>query len=164
MSARKLNTWDLPEGLPVLVLAARSGDPKDPDRWVELTHQGAGHACVSFSRSCLLLPIRVEMLPRIKDLTQKWFSSDLGAFSVSLASLNEYNSDLADLGLSCEVSYPALMEGVYPFDIVPGALQSLTPVDLPDDLDELLASSDDILWRLRSFDRWEAFILGENCD
>jgi hypothetical protein len=164
MSVRKLNTWDLPAGLPVLILAASSGDPKDPDRWAELTHQGAGHACTNFSRFCLLLPIRSEMLPRVKALTQKWFSSDLGAFSVSLTSLNEYSKDLSGLGLSCDVSYSALMEGVYPFDTVPGALQSLTPVDLPADLDELLVSRDDIFWKLRSFDRWEAFILGENSD
>jgi len=165
MSLKKIDTWDIDGDLPVLVITSRNGEPLEPDKWTSLTHQGGGHACTSFKRDCIILPIREEMYKKIQQLASKWLGTDVGAFGgPCLDDVNDYSKDLALLGLSCNVTYKEMMEAVYPFDLTRGSLQMLTAAELPEDLDDLLTFNSDFDKLFGSFFRWEAFILGENCD
>ena len=165
MNLKKINTWDIDGGLPVLIITAKSGDPLEPSRWVRLLHQGGGHACSSFERDCIILPIKESMYKKVQQLADKWLDSEVGFWGgPCLTDAVDYNKDLELLGLTCNVTYKEMMEAVYPFDLMRGALQILTDAELPEDLDDLLSFDSDFNKMLGSICRWEAFILGENCD
>ena len=167
MKPSKSETWTLDLGLPVLVLASQSsyGVPRDPEQWTEISHQGGGYACAQFKRDCIVLPIREEMLPRIRELTEKWLDSCVGGLgNPALRDVNEYSADLQKLDLTCETCYSNLMEGVYPFDATVESLRRVTSAAIPDSLDDLLVFESEFTRMFGIVNRWEAYILGENCD
>lgn len=167
MKSSKDETWAEDIGLPMLVLATQSpyGTPRDPELWSPIKHQGGGHACAQFRRDCIILPIRAEMLDLARDLTEKWLDSCVGGLgSPALRDVNEYSSDLQKLGLTCETSYSSLMEGVYPFDATAESLRRMTDAPVPDSLDDLLVFESELSRMFGIIGRWEAYILGENCD
>lgn len=167
MSIRKIATWDDGVSLPMLVLTPRSsyGEPKDADAWHIVEHQGGGHACAQFRQECIILPIKDNVFASVVDLTDKWIDSCVGLFGgPTLSAANQYSEDLKVLGLKCETSYMRMMEAVYPFDTTVEALRTLTDYPLPDDLDDLLLFKSDMEKMLGIIDRWQAYILGENCD
>lgn len=167
MPPKTLKTWDDGVELPVLVLTAVGGygAPRDPDAWVEIEHQGGGHACTQFKRTCILLPIKDSAYKGIRDLTDKWLDSCVGLMGgPNLSDANEYSADLRKLGLSCEMSYRHMMEAVYPFDVTAESLRLLTDHPIPDDLDELLIFGSDLEKVFGILNRWQGYILGENCD
>jgi len=57
-----------------------------------------------------------------------------------------------------------MIEGVYPFDTTVESLRLLTDYPIPDDLDELLVFKSDLDKVFGIVGRWQAYILGENCD
>jgi hypothetical protein len=151
----------------MLVLTTQSeyGDPANPEIWQEITHQAGGFACISFVRRCIVLPIKDSAYRGIRELTDKWEDSCVGLMGVpTLRDANSYNQDLEKLGLSCDLSYKDMMEGVYPFDTTVESLRKLTDFSLPDNLDDLLIFESDFSRMFGIVGRWQAYILGENCD
>lgn len=167
MTIKKVATWNAENDLPLLILAtdSRYGQPRDPDLWVEISHQAGGHACIHFQKQCIILPIKDSAYPGIKGLTDKWLDSCVGVFGgPTLSTANEYSKDLARIGLSCESSYKQMLEAVYPFDTTVAVLRSLTDHPVPDDLDDLLVFESDLQKMFGIVGRWQAYILGQNCD
>lgn len=167
MRIKCVETWTDDTELPLLVLTTNShyGSFRDPDAWCNISHQAGGHACIQFQRDCIILPIKDSAYRGIKELTDKWLDSCVGLFGgPTLSVANEYSSDLARLGLKCEYSYRDMMEAVYPFDTNPGSLRLLTDHPIPDDLDELLLFKSDLEKVFGIVGRWQAYILGQNCD
>ena len=167
MQIKRVTTWDDDIKLPLLVLTTNSpyGSFRDPDAWCNIEHQGGGHACLQFNRDCIILPIRDIVYRGVRELTDKWLDSCVGLFGgPPLSAANDYSNDLKRIGLSCEFSYRSMMEGVYPFDTTPESLRLLTDRPLPDDLDDLLVFKSDLEKVFGIVGRWQAYILGENCD
>lgn len=167
MHARRVLTWDEGIKLPILVLTTSSpyGSFRDPDAWCSILHEAGGHACIQFQKDCIILPIKDSAYRGIRELTDKWLDSCVGVFGgPTLSAANQYSGDLQQIGLACEVSYNRMMEAVYPFDTTVSALRSLTDYDLPDDLDDLLVFKSDLEKMFGILGRWQAYILGENCD
>lgn len=167
MEIKRVSTWDDDIKLPLLVLTTGSpyGDFRDPDAWRNIEHQGGGYACTKFQKDCIILPIKDTAYRGIRELTDKWLDSCVGLFGgPTLSVANDYSSDLKNLGLSCELSYHDMMEGVYPFDTTVESLRLLTDHPLPDDLDDLLVFKSDLEKAFGIIGRWRAYILGENCD
>ena len=167
MEIKKLTTWDDDAKLPLLVLTTKSrrGDFANPEIWCEIKHQGGGHACIEFKKNCIILPIKDSAYRGIRELTDKWLDSCVGIWGCpTLQVANEYSKDLTSLGLTCDVSYSEMMEGVYPFDTTPETLRKLTDFSLPDELDDLLIFESDLARMFGVLGRWQAYILGENCD
>lgn len=167
MESKTLKTWDDGVKLPLLILSAKTqhGKPANPEMWQTLKHQGAGNACRDFERWCIILPIKDTAYRGIRDLTDKWLDSCVGAWGVpKLSDANEYSDDLKKLGLSCEICYDEMMEGVYPFDTSVETLRKLTDFPIPDKLDDLLVFESDFSRMFGILGRWQAYILGENCD
>ena len=162
-----MKTWDEGIKLPLLILttSSRHGELANPEIWQEIVHQGGGHACISFERRCIVLPIKDSAYCGIREITDKWLDSCIGLFGgPALRDANEYNEDLKAIGLTCEHSYREMIEGVYPFDTSVESLRSLTDFSLPDDLDDLLVFESVFSRMLGMVGRWQAYILGENCD
>lgn len=167
MAIKRITTWDENGKLPLLILTTngRYGNQKNPDDWCEIEHQGGGYACTQFKQECIILPIKDSVFRDVVDLTDKWIDSCVGMTGgPSLSAANQYSEDLKQLGLSCEISYRLMMEGVYPFDTSAATLRTLTDYPLPDDLDELLVFKSDLEKAFGILSRWQAYILGENCD
>lgn len=167
MEIKKVTTWDEVISLPILVLTTASGygRPRDPDAWCEIEHQAGGYACSQFRHNCIILPIKPDAVRGVTALTDKWLNSCVGLLGgPRLSDANEYSADLEHLGLTCEFSYMHMMEAVYPFDTSPAALRKLTDFPLPDDLDDLLVFESEMEKVFGLLGRWQAYILGENCD
>ena len=167
MDHNKITTWDEGIKLPLLVLTTKSehGRLANPEAWCEIKHQGGGHACINFEKRCIILPIKDSAYRKIRELTDKWLDSCVGIWGgPTLRDANSYNEDLQSLGLSCEICYGEMMEGVYPFDTSVEALRKITDFPLPEDLDDLLVFESDLSRMFGIIGRWQAYILGENCD
>lgn len=167
MDLKKVKTWDEGVKLPLLILStsSRYGEVANPDLWQEIHHQGGGHACISFERRCIVLPIKDSVYRGVREITDKWLDSCVGLFGgPALRDANEYNEDLSAIGLTCESSYREMIEGVYPFDTSVETLRKLTDFPLPDDLDDLLVFESDLARMFGILGRWQAYFLGENCD
>jgi len=167
MQIKCVKTWDDGIKLPLLVLTTNSpyGSFRDPYLWCSIEHQGGGYACTQFQRDCIILPIKDLAYRGVRELTDKWLDSCIGlAGGPTLSDANDYSKDLKGLGLSCEFSYRNMIEGVYPFDTSVESLRLLTDHPLPDDLDDLLVFKSDLEKVFGTVNRWQAYILGENCD
>lgn len=167
MRIKCVTTWDNSVKLPMLVLTTNSpyGSFRDPDAWCSITHQGGGHACIQFQRDCIVLPIKESAYRGIRELTDKWIDSCVGLLGgPTLSTANEYSNDLKMIGLGCEYSYRGMMEAVYPFDTTPESLRLLTDHPIPDDLDDFLLFKSDLEKVFGIVGRWQAYILGQNCD
>ena len=167
MQIKRVATWDNDIKLPLLILTTNSpyGSYRDPDLWCNIEHQGGGYACTQFQRDCIILPIKDAAYRGIRELTDKWLDSCVGLLGgPKLSDANDYSNDLKRMGLSCEFSYRGMMEGVYPFDTSVESLRLLTDHPLPDDLDDLLVFKSDLEKVFGIVGRWQAYILGENCD
>lgn len=167
MLIKRITTWDDEIELPLLVLTVNNGygEFRDPDAWRMIEHQVGGHACMQFKQSCIILPLRETVRMPVLNLTKKWLNSCVGLMGApTLSTANEYSSDLARLGLTCEWSYHDMKEGLYPIDTTAASLRDLTDSPLPDDLDDLLVFQSDMEKAFGSLGRWQAYILGENCD
>ena len=167
MQIKRVTTWDDDIKLPLLVLTTSSpyGSFRDPSLWCNIEHQGGGYACTQFRRDCIILPIKDVAYRGIKELADKWLDSCVGLLGgPKLSDANDYSNDLKRLGLSCEFSYRGMIEGVYPFDTTVESLRLLTDHSLPDDLDDLLVFKSDLEKVFGIVGRWQAYILGENCD
>lgn len=167
MQTATAEIWAEDFGLPLLVLTARTADGKyrNPDLLQEIRHQGGGYSCTQFKKTCIVLPIRQDALPLVSALAGKWLNSCAGGFDApTLRDANEYSSDLSALGLTCETCYTGFSEGIYPFDTSAAALRKLTDFELPEDLDDLLVFEPEHSRMFGIIGRWQAYILGENCD
>lgn len=167
MQIKRVTTRDDDIKLPMLVLTTDSpyGSFRDPAAWCNIEHQGGGYACMKFQKDCIILPINSTAYRGIRELTDKWLDSCVGLLGgPTLSVANDYSKDLQGLGLSCEISYHKMMEGVYPFDTSAESLRLLTDHPLPDDLDDLLVFKSDLEKAFGIIGRWQAYILGDNCD
>jgi hypothetical protein len=163
----RIATWSEDLKLPILVLTTNSpyGSFRDPTAWRLIEHQAGGHACMQFQKDCMILPIKDSAYRGIRELTDKWLDSCVGMMGgPALSTANEYSADLAKLGLTCEFSYRSMMEAVYPFDTTVESLRLLTDHSLPADLDDLLVFKSDLEKIFGIVGRWQAYILGQNCD
>lgn len=164
MSNERPLVWAEDLHLPMLIISPYNGQPKHPERWTLIEHQGSGVGCHNFKAHCIILPIKPEMRQPIADLARKWLDSNAGVFGVTLKEINEYEADLQKMGLTCNSSYAEFVEAIYPFDCTIENLRKVTDAELPDDLDELLSFENEWNRALGSIKRWNAYILGENCD
>ena len=159
------------EGLPMLVVGVASWDARqrpmafaEPDKWVYLCQQCAGHGVNHLWLQCRVLKPKPAMLQRMKEIDERWFDSDEGAWSAPhLSTILEYRKQLSEIqfprwkfDLDCNRSYHWFREAVYPMDCFTGALSAVCEDKIPDDFD---------YW-CEGFKppTWSCFILGRNCD
>ena len=139
---------------------------KEPDDWHLIFHQTAAHACHHhYLQVKYLDPTKLGYKLMI-ELDNKYELSCAGQMGVSLNELNEYNNTLNNYKLTCNTSYSAFEEAIYPIDITKESLALLTDTVLPEDLNDFIDFGDagGFTRMCGIFNRWNLFVLGHNCD
>jgi hypothetical protein len=136
-------------------------------RWVAIDQQSGGLACLHPRFVASVLEVRTERLAGIRDLVAKYEGSNLGVLQPpALDEVFDYRKAVrGNLGgpVDCAVTYPNLLEAIYPIDPTPETLSWLATDDLPADLDELCPRNPGArvgLW-LRA---WRLYVLSQNSD
>ena len=133
-------------------------------RWLKISHQAAGMACNQYRLYCTVLcPNSARIEANMRNLSEKWFASNLGCFGVSLNEIIQYRNDIRSFfNADCNVSYRSLQEGLYPIDVKFAG--QLTNDKLPEDLDDLIQWDSGWSRSIGSIGRFGLYILGNNSD
>lgn len=165
---------DLKIDLPLMILGirARSLDDdkerynfKEGREFINLAHQTAGHSCSQlYFNATILEPTEVGLKLMMK-VNRRYLDSEIGWFGgPTLEQANEYKEILNRFGVDCNCSYLDLTEAAYPIDLKPEYLKILCKDQLPEDLDSLIEFKTPLDRALGCLNRWDLFILGDNCD
>jgi hypothetical protein len=152
------------DDLPVLVLGLEHVYPVHTGfQWRKIAHQTAGLACHQHYLFGIQLPVKADVLPKLKYLSEKYLDSNHWQ-PAPLSALVEYSQFMAnELQVTCENSYHSFEEAYYPIDATSENLKKLSSMHLPDNLNDLLNFPADAP-KFRPFTRWHLVVLGENCD
>lgn len=168
--------------LPVLVLgleptvAARY--PLDGGReWHRLVHQASGLFCEQRQLVATRIALRPELELPARELSQRWYDSQISRQTVTLDDLVIYRDDLRVLfGVDCSHAWRDLREGVYPIDASAENLAKLSDEaigDLADFIDwsrfdrahiETVNEVKREIARIRLDGKWRLWLLGQNSD
>lgn len=133
--------------------------------WHHILHQTSGHACGTLDVVCTFLTPRPEVIPVIHEIDRTWYDSDLGAWATPLNDVIKYRQIINEkLGVDCNRSYADLEEAAYPIDCSKENIKKLCIDELPDDLETLLKFDTDLDRIMGMINRWNLYIIGENCD
>lgn len=173
-----LDGWQVPDDrykvkLPQLVLGIkhwhdyrRKFNFKEPEKWLHIEHQTAGHGCHHHQITGRLLTPTPQMQIFMYETDKNWLDSCVGVWGVHLDDILEYRKQLQTQGLDCGESYPSFEEGIYPIDCSVEIVRKVCTDEIPDDLDDFIEWGENPGFEkiAGSVGRWGLFILGENCD
>ena len=151
---------------PQLILAVADECEFTSDRiFISIQHQTAGHACHQHYMSGTILTPKPSVQTAINTICDSWLDSDVGCFGVTFNNLTKYRQQLVDLlEVDCQWSYPQFEEAIYPVDCCKEYLDKLCEDKLPDELDDLIVWKSDWDKVCGSINRWNLYLMGENCD
>ena len=133
--------------------------------WLHISHQTAGHSCHQHYIFGTILTPTPKTHIAMFNLSKMWLDSDVGMFGVSLNEILTYRSDIQNLlNVDCNISYKDFEEGIYPIDCSTKNINMLTTDILPENLDDLLTFENPKYKSFGCINRWNLWILGENCD
>lgn len=136
---------------------------KNPAKWSLISHQTAGYACHQHHIIGRYLKPKDSVKSKMAELSAKWLDSCAGCFGLQLTEILEYRNDIGKMfGADCNHSFSDFEEGIAPIDIE--YLDKLTDERLPRKLDDLLIFDNSMHKAMGSLNRWNLWILMENCD
>ena len=133
--------------------------------WKKIAHQTAGNACHSHYIIGTILEPKPELKSKIQILNDCWLDSNCGVFGVALDDVLKYRAQLRDLfGVDCNLCFDKFEEAIYPIDCQTNFINSMTNEELPEDLDTFIEFKKPADKMIGCINRWDFFILGQNCD
>jgi hypothetical protein len=136
---------------------------KEPERFLQIVHKAAGHACHRHLMHALPLVPTALGWEIMRELENRYLDSCVGMWGSRLSEVVSYCDFLKVYKLDCEYVYEDFMEAIYPIDATSENLKALTTTSLPTDLDDLFDKSEG-LFRLPWINQARIYILGSNCD
>lgn len=131
--------------------------------WQHLTHRAGGLASNRQGLLATELTVRPEREAGLLRLARRYTGSAVGCFGTTVNDLVRYRAALQELlGVDANADYEDFQEALYPVDVTPEHLTTLTDEALPEHLDDLLMF--DTRWdrAIGGLNRWKLWIITEN--